>query len=194
MLGRSWHRTRCRPAPASQPGTKDRKPRARWTRLIAATSMQHGTGHTPRSKSNRCADTAALFQAVGGDGGTARMSPRVNWRNSVSWVFPADQKLDRRRGHYELRRAAEPCAATCCAIYWRPGIVGRFWRGSSKLCQGACPRWRRPSVGLDRVCARAPLSLSGAGRGSKSRFQHRRYGLVGRLRSLKSRRGIAIVG
>ena len=41
---------------------------------------------------------------------------------------------------------------------------GKILRGSSKLCQGACPRQRRPSVGLDRVCARATLPLSGADR------------------------------
>src|SRR5271165_3916320 len=39
-------------------------------------------------------------------------------------------------------------------------MAERFWRGSSKLCQGACPRQRRPFVGLDRVCARATLPLS----------------------------------
>ncbi len=37
-------------------------------------------------------------------------------------------------------------------------------RGSSKLCQGARPRSGDLSVGLDRVCARATLPLSGAGR------------------------------
>jgi len=42
-----------------------------------------------------------------------------------------------------------------------PRMAEGFWRGSSKLCQGACPRQRRPSVGLDRVCARATLPLSG---------------------------------
>jgi len=30
--------------------TQSWKPRARWSRLIAATSMRRGTGHTPRSK------------------------------------------------------------------------------------------------------------------------------------------------
>jgi len=44
-----------------------------------------------------------------------------------------------------------------------PGMAEIVAR-ASKLCQGACPQKRRPSVGLDRVCARATLPLSGAGR------------------------------
>src|SRR5215831_15078955 len=43
-------------------------------------------------------------------------------------------------------------------------MAERFLRWSSKLCQGACPQSRRPSVGLDRLCARATLPLSGEGR------------------------------
>jgi len=35
-----------------------------------------------------------------------------------------------------------------------PGMAGAFWRGSKKLCQGACPRSGELYVGLDRVCAR----------------------------------------
>ena len=43
-------------------------------------------------------------------------------------------------------------------------MEARFWRGSSKPCQGACPRSGDLQVDLDRVCARATLQLSGAGR------------------------------
>ena len=43
---------------------------------------------------------------------------------------------------------------------------GEFLRGSSKLCQGAVPAVAATMwVGLDRVCARVTLPLSGAGRG-----------------------------
>ena len=51
---------------------------------------------------------------------------------------------------------------TCWNVFTAcPGMEGRFWRGSSKPCQGACPRSGDLQVGLDRVCARATLPLSG---------------------------------
>src|SRR5208337_785908 len=40
-------------------------------------------------------------------------------------------------------------------------MEARFWRGSSKPCQGACPRSGDLQVDLDRVCACATLPLSG---------------------------------
>lgn len=43
-------------------------------------------------------------------------------------------------------------------------MEGNVLRGSSKPCQGACPRSGDLQVDLDRVCARATLPLSGAGR------------------------------
>src|ERR1700728_2821325 len=43
-------------------------------------------------------------------------------------------------------------------------MAERFLRGSSKLCQGVRPHSGDLPVGLDRVCARATLPLSGTGR------------------------------
>jgi len=80
------------------------------------------------------------------------------------------------RGTTENRRIARSvvlsstvgrCAVTCWNVFTFtacPGMEARFWRWSSKFCQGAFPRSGDLQVGLDRVCACATLPLSGAGR------------------------------
>ena len=73
--------------------------------------------------------------------------------------------------HHEVGGSCGPFIAC-------PGMAERFWRGVEQTLSRRAPAIAATFVGLDRVCARATLPLSGAGRGSKSRFQDRRYGLV----------------
>jgi Predicted membrane protein (DUF2254) len=85
--------------------TRSWKPRARWSRLIAATSMRRGSGHTPRSKRCPGPQCSESTQEV------TRTKPH-QLRSAVE----AD------RQHYDLRRSQRP--ANCGKRWQSNGTVG----------------------------------------------------------------------